>query len=263
MRPALHPDLIRLPVAHRALHDRTQGRPENSLPAIEAAIAAGYAIEIDLHLSADGQPVVFHDDTLERLTDATGAVSRRSAADLQRLTLLGTPATIPTLAQVLAAVAGRVPLLIEIKDQSQRMGVTDGRLEAATAQALADYTGPVAVMSFNPSSMAHMARLAPQIARGLTTYSFPARDFPTNAGLEQTALRESLAAIAHFDAVEASFISHHWHDLTRPRVAELRAQGAALLCWTIRSPAEEAQARVLAQNITFEGYLAPIPPAGT
>lgn len=257
MRPPLPPDFLRLPVAHRALHDRSRRRPENSLAAVRAAVAAGYAIEIDLQPSADGVAMVFHDETLDRLTAETGAVNARSAAALQAIPLRDADEGIPTLAQVLAAIDGRVPLLIEIKDQSGTMGPTDGRLEAAAAAALAGYQGPVAVMSFNPSAVAHMQRLAPEIPRGLTTYAFPAEDFPPNAGPELSAHREALAAIADFDAVEASFISHHWRDLDRPRVAEIAAQGWPVLCWTIRTPEQEAEARRIARNVTFEGYAAP------
>jgi len=260
MRPQLPADFLRLPIAHRALHDAGARRPENSLPAVRAAIAGGYGIEIDLQPSADGVAMVFHDEMLDRLTYDTGPINARSAAELQRIRVKDSGEAMPTLTQVLATIGGRVPLLIEIKDQTGVMGPSDGRLEAATAQALSGYAGPVAVMSFNPSSVAHIARLAPEVPRGLTTYAFPAEDFPAEAGPELTAHRLGLAAIADFDAVGASFISHHWRDLERPRVAELRAQGAAVLCWTIRSPEDETAARRIAQNITFERYLAPFGP---
>lgn len=260
MRPALPEGLLRLPIAHRALHDLTQRRPENSLPAIHAALANGYAIEIDVQPSADGEAMVFHDDTLDRLTEGAGPIRAHNRAVLQRLVVRHSDAPIPTLPQVLEAVAGRVPLLIEIKDQSGVMGPTDGVLETAVARALDGYGGPVAVMSFNPSAVAHMQRLSPGIPRGLTTYEFLAEDFPADAGPELLAHWQALAAIRDFDAVGASFISHHWCDLERPRVAELRAQGAAVLCWTISSPRDEAIARRVAQNITFEGYLAALAP---
>lgn len=260
MRPELHPDFLRLPIAHRGLHDTEVGRPENSLAAFRAAVAAGYGIELDLQLSADGVAMVFHDHTLDRLTAETGPVAARSAAELGRIALKGGDEGIPTLAEVLALVAGRVPLLIEIKDQSRQMGPLEPGLEAATAAALAGYAGPVAVMSFNPESVAHMARLAPGVTRGLTTYAFPPLDFPQIAGRpELETRRRALAAIADYDRVGAAFISHDWKDLGAPRVAELKAGGAAVLCWTVRSPADEAAARRMAHNITFEGYLPPIP----
>ncbi|WP_068306527.1 glycerophosphodiester phosphodiesterase family protein [Pararhodobacter sp. CCB-MM2] len=256
MRVPLHPDFLRLPVAHRALHDAGARRPENSLPAIRAAIREGYAIEIDLQPSADGEAMVFHDDVLDRLTYETGPINARTKDELQRIRVRSSAEPIPTFRQVLDEVAGQVPLLVEIKDQSGNMGPTNGLLEAATAAALQGYGGPVAVMSFNPSSVEHMQRLAPQIARGLTTYPFPRDHFPEDIGPEMEAHRQSLAAIADYDHVGASFISHLWRDLDNPRVAELKAQGAAILCWTIRSAEDEAQARQVAENVTFEGYMA-------
>ena len=89
------------PIAHRALHDRAARRPENSRAAIRAAIAAGYGIEIDLQLSADGVPMVFHDETLDRLTAERGPVRARSARELGEIRLKGSEDRIPTLAQVL------------------------------------------------------------------------------------------------------------------------------------------------------------------
>lgn len=255
MRPALPPAFLHLPIAHRALHDRAQGRIENSPAAIRAALAAGYAIEIDLQLSADGQAMVFHDEELDRLTHATGPVATRTAAELGQITLKDSTDTIPTLTEVLALVAGRVPLLIELKDQTLTLGQSDGRLEEATARALASYSGPVAVMSFNPTMVAHMARLAPQIPRGITTSAYLPEDWPGIPEATCDRLRES----PDYDAVGASFISHEAEDLSRPRVADLKAQGAAILCWTIRSPEAEAKARRIAQNVTFEGYASPLP----
>lgn len=254
-RPALPASFLKLPVTHRALHDRAEGRIENSPSAIRAAVAAGYAIEVDVQLSADGQAMVFHDEVLDRLTAERGRVSARSAAELGQIGLTGGADTIPTLPQVLAMIAGRVPLLIEIKDQTDAMAETDGRLEAAVAQALVGYQGDVAVMSFNPHSMAHMARLAPDVARGLTTSSFDPEDWAPVPAEVCAQLRD----IPDFERVGAVFISHQGNDLTRPRVLELRASGVPVLCWTIRSPEQEAMARQIAANVTFEGYLSPIP----
>ena len=255
MRIPLPPGLLRLPIAHRALHDRAAGRIENSPAAIRAAIGHGYAIEIDLQLSRDGVPMVFHDEDLDRLTDETGPVAARSAAELQAIRLKDGTDTIPTLEEVLALVAGRVPLLIELKDQSLVMGPTDGRLEAATPAALKGYKGEVALMSFNPACIHHLARLAPDIPRGLTTAAYdPESWHPMPPGM-----CAHFRAIPDYDPTLSSFISHEAADLSSPRVAELKAQGAEILCWTIRSPVEEALARKVARNVTFEGYLSPLP----
>ena len=252
---ALTAEFTRLPLAHRALHNRAERRPENSPAAIKAALAAGYGIEIDVQGTADGQAVVFHDEWMERLTEATGFVKDYTAAELGRIRLRDGDDVIPTLPDVLALVAGRTPLLIEIKDQTDRMAETDGRLEAAVAKALEGYQGPVALMSFNPHAVANMARLAPHIPRGITTAAY---DHASWAPLSPTRCDE-LRAIADYDRVGASFISHEAADLTSPRVAELKAQGATILCWTVISPAMEAKARQVADNVTFEQYLAAFP----
>jgi glycerophosphoryl diester phosphodiesterase len=142
-----------------------------------------------------------------------------------------------------------------VKDQTLRMAETDGRLESATAALLAGYDGPVAVMSFNPHCMAHMARLAPSVPRGLTTSAYDPADWHPLP--PETC--DQLRPIPDYDRVGASFISHEAADLDRPRVAELAARGAAILCWTIKSKAAEDAARQIAQNITFEQYPAALP----
>ncbi len=137
MIPPLPDALVKIPVAHRALHDIAQGRPENSRAAIGAAIKAGYAIEIDLQLSRDNQAMAFHDYDLRRLTGETGVLRQRTSADLRRIALKhGEGETIPTLADVLELVNGRAPLLFELKDQDGAMGPDIGALENATVAAL-------------------------------------------------------------------------------------------------------------------------------
>jgi glycerophosphoryl diester phosphodiesterase len=254
-RPPLPAAFLGAPIAHRGLHDRAAGRVENSLAAAAAAVAGGYGIEIDLQSSADGIAMVFHDETLDRLTAESGPVAARPAAELARIPLSGGGGTIPTFAALLALVDGRVPLLVELKDRTGALAASDGVLEAAVARDLAGYAGPVAVMSFSPAMVAHLARLAPGVPRGLTTDAFDPADWaPLPAG---TCAR--LRDIADYDAVGASFVSHLWRDLSRPRIAELKAGGAAILCWTVRSPKEEAAARRIAHNVTFEGYAAARP----
>ncbi|WP_076484486.1 glycerophosphodiester phosphodiesterase family protein [Rhodobacter aestuarii] len=240
------------PIAHRAYHDLAAGRPENSRAAVRAAVAAGYGIEIDLQPSADGVPMVFHDYDLKRLTGTSGRVCGLTAAALAATPLLGGDEGIPTLAEVLEIVAGQVPLLIEIKDQDGAMGSSVGALEAAAAKVLAGYTGPFAVMSFNPHSVAAFHALLPDVPVGLTTSAYDAAGWP----LLPVKMRDQLRDIPDYDRVGACFISHEAADLGAQRVADLKAKGAAILCWTIRSPEAEATARKVAQNITFEGYAA-------
>ena len=254
-RVPLPDSFLTLPIAHRALHDRAQGRIENSAQAVKAAVAAGYGIEVDLQLSSDGVPMVFHDEALDRLTEESGPINTRTAADLGRIRLKGSTDTIPTLTEILALIDGKVPLLIEIKDQSLVMGPTDGKLEAATAAALRDYRGDVALMSFNPASVAHMARLARHLPRGITSSAYNPDDWAPLPVEVCSRLRD----IPDYDPTLSSFISHEAADLARDRVADLKSRGASVLCWTIRSPEAEAAARRFADNVTFEGYRAALP----
>ncbi|MEM9268043.1 MAG: glycerophosphodiester phosphodiesterase family protein [Pseudomonadota bacterium] len=249
--PQLGPEFLTRPFAHRTLHDRAQGIIENSLPGLDAAIAAVFGVEIDLQLSSDGTAMVFHDDALGRLTKKDGPVRALSAAELERLPLTdGQGSTIPTFQRFLDRVAGRVPLLIELKDQSGDLTDTDGALEAATARALDGYAGPTALMSFNPKMVAELARLCPHIPRGLTTDAFQRAFWPN----VPPAMRTHLSAMGDLDQVGASFISHNHLSLDTPPVAEARQNGLTVLTWTIRSPHEEQVARKWADNITFEGY---------
>jgi glycerophosphoryl diester phosphodiesterase len=232
------------------LHDVVDWRPENSRAAIEAAIEHGFGIEIDVQLSADGQAMVFHDYGLERLTFADGPLRQRNADDLAQVELIGNNEGIPNLAEVLGLVAGRIPVLIEIKDQDGAMGPDVGPLERAVASLVSGYSGDVAVMSFNPNSVAEFVTLLPDVPRGLVTSAYNPADWPLPKAV-CTALRD----IPDYDRVGASFISHEAKDLDRARVTELKARGADILCWTVRSAEEETQARRIAQNVTFEGYL--------
>lgn len=254
MTVRLDPVFLNTPLAHRALHDVTDGRPENSRAASRAALSHGYGIEIDVQLTADNVAMVFHDYGLERLAHGSGPVRQQSAASLRETGLRGGDEGIPDLGEILRLIAGQVPLLIEIKDQDGAMGPDIGPLEAATAAALKGYDGPVAVMSFNPHSVGRMGELCPGIPRGLVTSAYEPADWPLSQDM-CARLRE----IPDYDRVGASFISHEAEDLGRDRVSQLKALGAHIFCWTIKSPATEAQARKIADNVTFEGYLAAHP----
>lgn len=243
---------LRRPLAHRGLHDKSAGRAENSPKAFAAAIDAGYGIELDLQISSDGVAMVFHDYDLGRLTTSKGAVAQQTAAQLGAIPLLHDGDGIPTLSEVLELVAGRVPLLIEIKDQDGQMGPNIGSLGQAAAYCLRGYSGPFAVMSFNPHATAEMAQLLPDAPRGIVTDPYTAEDWP----LLPKATRETLREIPDYTRTEACFVSHNVADLGCARIAQLKAEGATILCWTVKSATVEAKAREVADNITFEQYLA-------
>ena len=243
--------LIEIPLAHRGLHDSSRGRPENSRSAVVAAVGSGYGIEIDVQCSSDGEAIVFHDQVLSRLTGRAGLISEASADSLVETRLLHSNETIPRLSDILELVAGRAPILIEIKDVDEKFNPIDGRLETAVCRQVTEYSGPVALMSFHPESVARCASLAPDIPRGLVTGSFCSKDWP---GVSEGRLAE-LRSLSSLDPTGASFVSHEWQDLKTEILEPARQRGIDVLCWTVRSPDEEAAARKDAVNITFEGFL--------
>jgi glycerophosphoryl diester phosphodiesterase len=216
------------PIAHRGLW-RSGGAPENSQTAFEAACRAGFGIELDVRLSADGEAMVFHDDTLERLTASAGLVEEQTADELQALRLLGSCEVIPTLAEVLTLVDGRVPLLVELKTPIGQ----EGLLERRVAELLDSYAGPVAVLSFNAEALAWLAAHAPGIRRGLNA-----------AKPDQLAGAE--LAQADFLSVQLDLAGH---DV----VQGWRRMGEAL-AWTCRCSADLNRVRPLVENVMFEGF---------
>lgn len=224
------------PIAHRGLHDASRGRPENSLAAAEAAVNAGFAIECDLHPAADGVPVVFHDDDLARLTGQAGCVRDRTSRELAAARLAGTAEHVPTLMELLDLVAGRVPLVIELKDMPGR----DAGFVQSVAEALAGYDGPVGLMSFAKSLVAEIKAAAPGIPRGLTAEG------------------SGRAGLAHLPAVltlKPDFISYSLADLPTPvPLLARRVLGIPLISWTVRTPADRRKAARWTDQITFEGF---------
>ncbi len=224
---------------------------ENSRPSFEAAIKGGYGIELDLQLSSDGEAMVFHDYMLERLTCESGPIRMRTAAEIRQIRLKVGDDPIMDLPNFLELVKGRVPLLIELKDQDGALGPDVGRLETRVAEVLAKYTGDVALMSLNPHSMAVMSKIAPNIPRGLTTCDFNAERWP----MVPRKRAEELTKILDFDLTDACFISHDHRLLDAEPVTAVKVRGMPILCWTVRSSEQEIKARRLADNITFEGYI--------
>ena len=223
--------LIARPFAHRGLHG--PGRVENSRAAFEAAIAAGHGIELDVQASVDGEAMVHHDYELDRLTEGHGAIRTLGAAELGRIRLKGSDETIPALTEILALVAGRAPLLIEVKSPGRRVAT----LSRAVLRALEGYAGPVAVMSFNPGIGHRFARHAPRILRGLvvTEEGRPRRRW----------FRRRLALWWS----RPDFLAYDIRDLPSRFAA---ASGLPVLTWTVRSGEERARAAQYADQIIYE-----------
>ena len=235
------------PVAHRGYHDASVGRMENTLPAAEAALARHFAIECDLQLTADGEIIIFHDDTLDRLTTGTGPVAARTLAEVRAHPFRGADGVIPTLADLLDLVDGRTPLVIELKSQF----TGDRRLEKAVAPVLAGYSGPAVVMSFDPASMIAMRRLAPSLPRGMIADRFTAADWTTLALPARLAYHWLLAA----PLVLPAFVAFDVRALPASAPLALRHFfRIPLLTWTVRTDAERATARAWADQIIFEGF---------
>lgn len=242
------------PIAHRGLHGGVEARVENTAPAFAAAIAENYGIECDLRAAANGVPIVFHDLALDRLVDATGLVSMVTAADLTRLRYRGTTHPILTFAQLLTLVAGRTPLLVEVKgewvepDPSFLTAIAD----AASAYSSA-FGGRVALMSFDPAIVAALGCLAPSVPRGLVSGSYgmsTGNDWWSD--LLSPRQRLDLRDMTTFDDVGASFAAYDVSALTSPTVQQLRRRGFPVLAWTVRNEADRQAARHLADAPIFE-----------
>ncbi len=223
--------------AHRGLHGA--GLAENSLAAFRAAIARGLGIECDIQRSRDGQAMVFHDWRLDRLTAESGEVSRLGAEQLGRIALTGGSEGIPTLRQVLNEVAGRVPILIEIKSRRQ------DRIAAlclAVRRVLEGYTGPHAVMSFDPRVSRWYHRHSPHTVRGLVVSEGEDRALPGK-------IRRRLA-LWH---ARPDFLAYDVRDLPSRFAAAQRARGLPLATWTVRSAEHRERAARYADADIAEG----------
>lgn len=218
------------PFAHRGLWTDGPGAPENSLAAFDRAAAKGFGVELDVRSTKDGVTVVMHDDELKRMTGAAGLVSERTYEELTALRLLGGAEAIPTLAEALVLIDGRVPLLIEIKNEGDA-----GALEDDLARQLLGYEGPVAVQSFNPYSLARMAEEAPAILRGQLASSFEGEDL---AWYKALLLRNLLMNFTS----KPDFIAYKLADLPSAGTRMQQWRGRPLLGWVADTPAERTAA---------------------
>ncbi len=207
--------------AHRGLH--LPGVPENSLTAFRDAIAAGMGIECDVQRSSDGQAVVFHDFELDRLTAESGPINQRSADELGRIELSGSGDRIATLKRMLDEVAGRVPVLIEIKSKRGSFKHT-GALCQAVRRVLEGYSGPHAIMSFDPRAVRWFANRSPLTVRGLVVTEENAKTLP---GM----IRRRL----FLWRARPDFLAYDIRDLPSRFAAGQRRRGLPVLSWTVRS----------------------------
>lgn len=242
--------LTRRPVAHRGLHDRARGIIENTLPAVRAAVAGDFAIEVDLQLTRDGEAVVFHDFTLERLTEEGGPLSARTAAELAKIPFRESDAArIFTLQTLLAEVAGRVPLVIELKSDF----TGDTRLAVRATGILRDYAGPAALMSFDPAMVRAVAATDPARPRGIVAERWYEHEEWHGLSRWQKCV---LGNLLHLPLTRPHFIAYGVRDLPAlaPRLAR-RLLGLPLLTWTVRTPEQRQTAVTYADQMIFEGFI--------
>jgi glycerophosphoryl diester phosphodiesterase len=226
--------LTRQPFAHRGLHGGDV--PENSRAAFLAAIAARHGMECDVQQSRDGEPFIFHDEMLDRLTGATGPIAGRAARELDHVTLAnGEP--LPRLDEALRLIAGKEPLLIEVKAKDRDVVP----LCLAVRRALEGYRGGVAVMSFNPEVGRWFALHAARIVRGLVVSEEGKR------GLRGRCERHLALWRARPD-----FLAYDVRDLPSRFAAAQRARGLPVLTWTVRGADAEAVALTYADEIIYE-----------
>lgn len=153
--------------AHRGLHDNTTEAPENSMNAFQRAVEAGYGIELDIQLSKDKIPVVFHDFTLKRVCGAEGKVCDYTYEELQRFRLCGSEERIPKFEDVLRMVNGRVPLIVELKIE-----LLDTALCPLADKLLRGYKGLYCIESFNPLGVLWYRRNRRDVVRGQLSDAF-------------------------------------------------------------------------------------------
>jgi glycerophosphoryl diester phosphodiesterase len=241
--------LVLRPIAHRGLHDRTAARIENAPSAALAAIRHGFAIECDVQLTADGDAVVFHDFTLDRLTGTSGAVADRRASELTETTLRDSSDRIPTLAALLDLIGGRVPLICEIKSRFDG----DMRLADRVAEIARAHGGPLALKSFDPAVVTHLRRHALPCPLGIVgeaEYTAP----------EWNALsperKRDMAEMLHFGETRPDFLSYRVADLPHAVPFLCRtAIGLPVMTWTVRTEEQRHRAAIWADQMVFEGFV--------
>lgn len=246
------PDLSFLtarPIAHRGLHAISQGIVENCETAFGEAIRHDYAIECDVQLSGDGEAMVFHDFTLDRLTESVGALRDYDAAALMDVQFLATDDRMQTLSDLLHQVDGRVALIIELKSAHEQ---ADLALVDAVLSALERYQGPYALMSFDPALVKRVRMLSPATICGIVSCAYT---HPDDAKSHSWLRRFMLKHMLHMPFTRPHFISYGVKDLPSPVPTLWRTLlKRPLICWTTRSEEEDARARRWVDQVTFEHY---------
>ena len=237
------------PIAHRGLHDRARGIIENMPAAAQAAVSGNFSIECDIQLTADGEAMVHHDDALGRLTEGSGALLGMTSGQLRAVKFKDTSERMMSLADLCALVAGRVPLVIEVKSHFDG----DRKLVTRMSEVLASYSGPVAGMSFDPDQVLALREKMPALPRGIIAQrNYDEADWPDAT----PAQRQGMLHLGHAFRTRPHFVAYDIDELPAPAPWIARnIFGLPLLTWTVRTPEQRARAARNADQMIFEGFL--------
>jgi glycerophosphoryl diester phosphodiesterase len=236
------------PVAHRGLHDAAAGVIENTRSAFAAALHGGFGMECDLQIAADGEAMVFHDFTLDRLTNSTGRVDAMTADQLRHVTFKTSGDRIQSLAELLMQVEGRQALVVEVKSRFDGNTAICARI----ATLVKAYSGPLVLKSFDPAMI--KALRAAGVTQPLGFIGMNAYEYPDYAGLSAEQ-KHALGNLLHFGETRPDFLSWKHQDLPAAAPYLCRSQlGLPVMSWTIRSQEEAARAKPHIDQIVFEGF---------
>ena len=232
---------------HRGYHDGNVAIPENSLSSFVAAIDAGYGIELDVQLSSDKVPMVFHDADLDRICGVEGKIWDYTCAELQQMKLFETQETIPTLAEALALIDGQVPILVEYK-----MDKVDTDVCAYSHELLKDYDGAYAIQSFHPFALFWYRQNANDVPRGILARNF-IRDNKEKG--EKSDIIDFLTTNLMLNVIGyPDFIAYAWQDADYFALNLTRLMGAPTSTWTLKEPAQYEAVKGEFDLYTFEGF---------
>lgn len=233
--------LVNQPIAHRGLHN--DALPENSLASFENAIKHGYAIEMDVQMTKDGELVVFHDDLLDRMTSAVGDIREKNFNEIFELTLKHSEEKIPLFREFLQLVGGRTPLLIEIKDH-KHIGIAEEKIK----DILDEYHGEFAIQSFNPFIVKWFKKNTSYTA-GLLSSFF--KDVPLPKWKKLL-----LKNLTFMRFTKADFISYECHAGVAFKKLNKFKDNLPIIFWTVESQEDADKFKEYCDNIIFQNFLA-------
>lgn len=243
-------DIMARPIAHRGFHNEDAGVIENTPSAVQAAVDKGFGIEIDVQETADGDPVVFHDYTLDRLTEASGKVIERPTSSLTSVSMKTGGDKLWLLQDLFDLVDGKAPLVVEIK--SLMRPDAQGDFVRTVVDQVAAYKGPVAIKSFDPDMVSIVKSRNRNVLRGIVAEATQTGAMYRHISrTDRFILRNMLHAVR----TTPNFISYGISDLPHAAPSFFRkVLGIPVMAWTIRTREQRERAAIYADQIVFEGF---------